>query len=214
MVEQTGNLTEKKLRPDILVCGESSPPFVIECSYQAQDADKDAMQRLGKYVQVSGLPIKTAFALHVPEAFRKGSIDTFRDLLNTGEEIRYAVHQRSRLNVNSRWPSSGFIEGSAQDFAALLPAAALHKEDIATVATEVAGLLRYAAELLHQHLPEHIQSELVQHVFQRSPLAGLRTIMVLWLDAALTESMLYRLNKTDEPPEGIINSADRTPWTR
>ena len=205
-VERTDALmTARNLRPDILVHDAWSPPFVIECSFQQRDAEKDAASRLGLVAKRSGLPIKTAFAIYAPAVFRSMSLNGMKEALGAGTEIRYAVYQRSRINQDSRWPSRGFISGTVHDLAALLPAAALHKEDIEAVAKRVAALLENAANELAGDLPEHVQQDFIRQVYQRSPLAGLRTIMVLWLDAALTRSLLY---KHEVPGTGLARDPD------
>ena len=196
-VERTGVIAGRPhLRPDLLIHDFWSPPLVIECSFQERDAERDAKGRLGLVAQDGGWAIKTALAVHVPEVFRSMSQDAMEQVLGAGEIIRYAVYQlpaeASLVSRARRWPRRGFISGTVYDLAALVPAAALRKEDIAQVAEEVASLLESAANHLVRDLPAHIQEHFVHQVYQRSPLTGLRTIMVLWLDAALTQSFLHK----------------------
>ena len=68
-VEKTQTLagkTNRAKRPDILILEKQSPPVVIECSYDASDADKDAISRLGESTNQGNLQIKTALSIHIP----------------------------------------------------------------------------------------------------------------------------------------------------
>ena len=175
-------------RPDILIRDSWSPPLAIECSFQRSDAQRDAAHRLGLVVS-QGWPIRTALAVHAPSMFRRLSLDAMTEALRAGAEIRYAIYQAAENRAAPRrWPADGFIAGDVYALAALVPAAAVHKEDIQAVAKVVAGRLVSAAALLAERLPAHLQEALVRQVHQRAPLTGLRTLMVLWLDALLMQS--------------------------
>lgn len=187
----------KRKRPDILIVDPRSPPLAIECSYGAADANKDAKERLGLPVTGHG-EIKTAISLHIPESFRRLSSASARDALNNGTPIRYAIHQRVDDGVR-RWPEAGFIEGSVQDLAALLATTSLPKEDIERTAREVAALIDEAAGNLGA-LPERAKQEISSLINRGSVLKGLKTAMVLWLDALLTQQRLQGQNVPGVPP--------------
>ena len=192
LVKRTDVLSARALRPDLLIQDAWSPPLVIETSFQGPDADPDAEARLEKVVQRSGESIDTAFAVHIPEVFRPLSPSQMEAKLIAGAPLGYAVHRYSSEQGHSRWPTSGYLSGTVRHLATLLPAAAVHKEKVAEVAGAVATLLKQAADVLHQDLPSHLRDEFVRDVWQRSPLTGLRVIMVLWLDATLARSFLHQ----------------------
>lgn len=211
LIEQTGTLSGRGnagKRPDILVLDHHTPPVVVECSFDGADADSDAIARLGARVRIGRLQIRTAVSVHIPELFRTHELRSTIDALTNGAHIRYALHQLvADLNSEQaasdsfrRWPVAGFLEGSVNDLALLLSAAALPKEDIEQVADEVAMLVDEAADGLEAALPEGTQQVIAERVHQRSFLKGLRTTMVLWMNALLTQQRLHEQAVVDAPP--------------
>ncbi len=90
-----------------------------------------------------------------------------------------------------RWPETGFLDGGVPDLAALLSAAAMPKEEIERVAAAVAESVDGAADGLDQALPDETKRNIAGRIHQRSFLKGLRTTMVLWLNALLTQQRLH-----------------------
>ncbi len=201
LVEQTGVLSGRGntgRRPDILVLDHHTPPVVVECSFDEADADRDAAARLGARVRIGRLQIRTAVSVHIPEPFRARELRSAIEALKNGARIRYALHQLVSDPGSGpapgsfrRWPATGFLEGAVYDLAALLSAAALPKEDIERVADEIARLVNEAADGLEAALPETTKRAIAERVHQRSFLKGLRTTMVLWLNALLTQQRLH-----------------------
>ena len=196
-IEETRVISgHKGLRPDVLLLDRLSPPVVIECSFSARDAERDAQARLGFIVSDGHQMIRTAIALHIPEAFADMSLADIESTLADGEHVYYAAYQAVQKPFEPietrRFPRKGFVAGSVYDLAALLPAAALHKEEIERVADEVARLLSEAARGLERNLPEHMHRDIMSGAHQLSPLAAFRTMMVMWLNALLLQSFLGR----------------------
>ena len=201
LVEQVGILKTRDARPvraDILLHDEQLPPVVIECSYIPSDAEKDAKARLGCTYSIHN--IRTAVALHVPAEFKRMyRSKECTDQLLDGRPIFSSIFQLlKRPDPTSlpdlferRWPDTGFVKGSVHDLSALISGTALPKEDIERVATRVADLVRAAAAYLTILTSDQLSS-LAAHVHQRSPLKALRTIMVLWLNALLTQQRLHQ----------------------
>jgi len=196
-VEETQVLAgpgSKAKQPDILICDPLSPPIVIETSFSGSDADKDAQARLGERAVCASEPIHTAISVAIDSQFRKLKRDEIVNALVGGASLSYAVFQQTsdsaETSRNRRWPTSGFISGTVYDLSRLLPAASLPKETIEAVADEVASRINDAADLLEAALTDDQQSEVAVRVQQRTPLKGLRTTMVLWLNAMLTQQRL------------------------
>jgi len=204
-VEETRTLAgrgARGMRPDILVVEKGAPPVVVECSFDGADADADAIARLGRRTAQGGLEIKTAVAARIPPANRLRSQAEIRRALAGGELIHYALHQKIADGdaARRRWPLKGFLAGRVHDLAALLPAAALPREDVEEVAREVAELVDQAAGRLEWALSEAQQLEIAERVHQRTPLKGLRTTMVLWLNALATQQRLSIQGVESVPP--------------
>lgn len=195
---------ESGKRPDILIIEKASPPVVIECSFDGADADMDARARLGRRTAQGLLEIKTAVAVRVPPENRLRSQMEIERALSEGDLIHYALHQKiadgEGKAAKRRWPSRGFLAGSVHDVAALLPAAALPKEEVEEVARQVADLVDQAADRLELALSESQQREIARQVHQRTPLKGLRTTMVLWLNALATQQRLSVQGVESGPP--------------
>ena len=194
-VEQTRTIAGwQGKHPDILILDDSAPPIVIECSYDPADAHRDAVSRLGLRTEFAGLPIRTACAVHIPGSFRRlATVSEVTETLIRGGTIGYALHQEVGLEPDRQlhqWPSRGFLRGEVHDLTALLPAAAQPKESVEAAADEVAQLVDQAAQRLDRGIPMHQQDEIAEIVLQRTPLKRLRTAMVLWLDALLTQQRL------------------------
>ena len=189
----------RNLRPDLLILDNEVPPVAIECSYDAKDADQDAVARLNLQPKQSLTKIKTSIALHIPTDYRSRDVGESEKQLALGDEITYAVHQLINAPANGsspstydlrRWPASGFIRGSVMDLGTLVLGAALPKEQLELVAKDVASIVTNAAESLHREMSEKARAELSHVVLQRSPLTALKTSMVLWLNALLTQQRL------------------------
>ena len=211
LVEKTGMLSGRGnagKRPDILVLDRYAPPVAVECSFDGADADRDAAARLGARLKLGRLQIRTAAAVHVPDLYRTHALDAAAAALKSGARIRYALHQsvadsgseRAAARTIRRWPARGFLEGAVRDLAALLSAAALPKEETERVAGEVAMLVDEAADGLEATLPESTKRAIAGRIHQRSFLRGLRTTMVLWLNALLTQQRLHGQEAIDIPP--------------
>lgn len=163
---------------DIQIADPRLRPVAIELAYGG-DGDKDAKARLGE-------DIDTAIAVAIPPEFKSMSEGTARASLVEGvPRLRYAVVQESY-----RFPARGYIEGTANDLAAIIPVAAVTRERLVKVANEVVDRIDRARAHLEPVIPPDLAKTLVANVYQRSTLTGLRTMLVLWLDAMLVQTHL------------------------
>ncbi len=207
--ENSGALVGSAKRPDILVTGGRMPPVIIECSYDQADADKDAIAKLGAVVKESLREVKTCVAVHVPAKYRE--MEAVREHFTQDECIYYAVHQQGK--EKRRWPARGYVPGSVRDMATLVSAAATPKEEIQRVATKVANLVDNSAHLLKE-LPDDIRQQIKDRIARGSEMKGLKTAMVLWLNALLTHQRLSQVSKhvdanpLDFTAEGPVSHAE------
>jgi len=112
-VEESGNVSGKNKRPDIIIQTGQYPPLIIEASYDAQDANRDAKSRLGLNLRRSHHAVHSCIALHIPKSFQDVHDSQISDILLSGAELRYAFY-RSGETVD-RWPRSGFLIGDIYD---------------------------------------------------------------------------------------------------
>ena len=185
-VEETRLLSESKgLRVDILIAGQDAPPVVIETSFVAGDADKDAVARLGRHYAKNGDEIKTAISVELEVGHRQIKRLGGRHLL------KYAVHQKTSDEDIRRFPPEGFMVGTYADIARLAASTSVPKEDVERAATDVASLVKEAANILDGAVRDEHLRDMSRILYQRSALSGLQTTCVLWLNALLVHKALY-----------------------
>ena len=198
--ENTGVFAGEKSgkRPDMLIIDDCLPPIVIECSYQKNDANDDAIRKLCAVTKAGRRVVHTCIAVHVPSKFKDR--EAMREDFLGGEEFGFAVYQQAdEKSEYRRWPEtkSGFIKGDVRDFATLISAVSLPKEDIEEVADEVAALVNDSAHLLSA-LPDAIKEKIDGRINRGSVLTSLKTTMVLWLNALLTQQRLHKQDVRDK----------------
>lgn len=187
-----------EMRPDILIVDHRLPPVVIECSFGKADANKDAKEELCAVTKDGRRVVHTCIAVHVPLDFKKR--EAMREDFLGGAEFGFAVYQKKdEASEERRWPEKGFIQGDVRDFATLISAVSLPKEDIEEVADDVAAIVDESAHLLDA-LPEAIKEKIDKRIKRGSVLTSLKTTMVLWLNALLTQQRLHEQEVDGIPP--------------
>lgn len=181
MIEKTRTLREAPGKhPDILVAHHSMPPVAIETSVKKGDADMDARARLGLHHEKYGREIQTAIAVELPES------DLDKSRLDPTHTLQYALHQPGH-----RFPESGFMHGDVHDLARFISTTAVPKEKIEEVATRVAHNVTAAANVLEPAIRRRDLLQISRSLYQRSALTGLRTTMILWLNAYVVQRQLH-----------------------
>ena len=211
LAERPGTLSSG--RADILIDDPQMPAAAIEASFNSADADRDARDKLGRNTVQGGRPLLAVLAVHIPEEYREFSADSVYAKLKDGsQKIGYALHQSGFGDAdNRRWPASGFIQGTVHDASRLIAAAAMPNEVIEAHSAEVAELVKQAAETLNSSLHENAQRTIAEQVGQNSPLEGLRTTMVLWLNALLIQQRLQVQGVNGIPPVPTVSGVSPNP---
>ena len=211
LAERTGTLSSG--RADILIDDPQMPAAAIETSFNPANADKDAQDRLGQKTTRGGRPLLAVLAVHIPEEYREFSADfVYAKLKDGSRQIAYALHQSGLSDgTKRRWPAKGFIQGTVHDASRLIAAAAMPNEVVEARAAEVAQLVKQAAESLQSTLHELAQRKIAGQVGQNSPLEGLRTTMVLWLNALLTQQRLQVQGVNGIPPVRTVSGVSPNP---
>ena len=105
------------LRPDILIEDPGRAPVVIEAEYlPGATVEAEAKSRLGLEVESSGRCIEAAVALRYPAEI--GNADDLSGALKQAR-LSYCVFTAEKEGV-SRFPASGWLDGSAEDLADLV----------------------------------------------------------------------------------------------
>ena len=98
---------------DVLIVAPGRSPVVVEAEYEpAAEVEKDASERLGLRVQGQPRTIEAAIAVRYPQAV-EDAYDV-RQALSEARLSYYVLHQDG-----TRFPESGWLEGSATDMADL-----------------------------------------------------------------------------------------------
>ena len=164
-------------RVDIVVDIASMPMVAVECAFGGDDG-KDAHSRISG----DDARFETAIAINVPHGFQNMSPQEAKDALRNGSEIGYAV-----LQNKYRFPRDGYVDGSVRELAAFMHVASVSKDKVSDVADKIEGRINGAAASLASRLPKRNVNSIMHRMSQRSPLTGMRTIAVLWLDALLAQ---------------------------
>ena len=211
LAERPGTLSSG--RADVLIDDPQMPAAAIEASYNPADADRDAQARLGQNTTRGGRPLLAVLALHIPEEYKGLSADSvYVKLKDRSQQIGYALHQSGLGDAdNRRWPAEGFIQGTVHDASRLIATAAMPNEVIDARSEEVAQLIKQAAETLKSTLNENAQRTIAGQVGQNSPLEGLRTTMVLWLNALLIQQRLQVQGVNGIPPVRTVSGVAPNP---
>ena len=98
---------------DVLIAAPGRSPIVVEAEYEpAAEVDKDASERLGLRVEGQPRTVEAAIAVRYPKVV-EDAYDV-RQALSEARLSYYVLHQDG-----SRFPESGWLEGSATDLADL-----------------------------------------------------------------------------------------------
>ena len=205
-VERRATIQGSAERPDIRIDDRRAPRVAIECAFGG-DNDRDALARLGPDGEFD-----TAIAVNIPRSFEAMTEQEATKALKGGATVGYAV-----LQHGFRFPTSGFIEGTPQDLAAIIPFASVTKERVEAVADEVAKRIDSAADALADGMASNDWEQIAQTVYQRSVLTGFRTVMILWFDAMLVQSHLRASGQPFDElplPQELIPSELAATWQR
>ena len=135
------------LQLDNLITAADRAPVVVEAEYEAVGtAEGDAAARLGLRVVNEIHPIEAAIALRYPDTVRFA--DNLRDALNVAR-LSYAVLYQD----GSRFPESGWLEGSVADLADLIRLVSVPQDAVDRAANAMEQGIERAATILN-HMAE------------------------------------------------------------
>lgn len=141
-------------RPDILVVEPLVSPVVIETEVlPAGSVEQDAQARLGQKLRMTGQPILSAVAVRLPMRLREFHGADLTSELTNAVDIDMALYTGRTPADCSRWPTSGWLQGSVVDLSFLVQSATVPPAVIDAAAdllvdgvNEAAGFLDDIAE--------------------------------------------------------------------
>ena len=134
------------LRPDIIVTAPGRSPVVVEAEYiPARTVEPEARDRLGLEVAANGRIIEAAIALRYPDAI--GDAHDLRAALSSAR-LGYCVFTED--GAESRFPDSGWLEGSVEDLADMVRLVSVPQRAVDRATTTLQEGIDGAARLLDE----------------------------------------------------------------
>ena len=134
--------------PDILITSEGRSPVVIEAEFMpARTVEDDANKHLGATTTIGGRIIEAVIALRYPELLRQ-SDDLHTDL--KGEQLSYCVFTEEVKDSVSRFPESGWLDGTVEDVADMVRLVSVPQRAVNEAADTLERGIERAAKYLDQ----------------------------------------------------------------
>jgi hypothetical protein len=106
--ENTGTLTGRNKRPDIIVAEPSVSPVIIETEVlPAITVEAEAKDRLGETLRENGRMILSSVAVRSPAHFRNLAGGSLATEISVTEELEFALYTGDSPTNNTRWPKIG-----------------------------------------------------------------------------------------------------------
>ena len=152
--ERTGHVLQGSGRPDVLIEEASGWPVVIEAELSNHaGANKDAVERLGRVVQRTGLSIETAIALVYPVELHTLDGAELRNAILATESFEYALFTHMINRPPERLPASGWLKGNVRDLAVLVQRATAPPRRVDALARRLQDGIQWATEGFTQWNP-------------------------------------------------------------
>ena len=141
--ENTQTFTDHPGRhADVLIAAPGRSPVVVEAEYApAAEVEEDASKRLGLHVQGQPRTVEAAIAVRYPQVVEEAY--DLRQVLAESRLSYYVLHQDG-----SRFPESGWLEGSATDLADLARLVSIPQKAVEQAADTLEQGIGQAANLL------------------------------------------------------------------
>ena len=134
------------LRPDILIEAPGRSPVVIEAEYMpAANVETEAKDRLGLEAEANGRFIEAAIALRYPHEI--GEAHNLSDALS---EARFSYCVFTENGGVSRFPESGWLDGSVEDLADMVRLVSVPQHAVDRATTTLQEGIDGAAKLLDE----------------------------------------------------------------
>lgn len=154
--ENTGMLKGGTKRPDILLTEENVSPVVIENEViPAVTVEAEALSRLGSQLKTNGRTILSAIALRSPSRLRTKMEKALKTDLQIATDLEMALYTGTSPTAFSRWPKSGWLEGSIADLSILAQSASVPPEVIEAAADQLVSGVSEAASLIEEMAKTH-----------------------------------------------------------
>lgn len=178
--ERTGILQGSSgLQVDILIHTPALQPVAVETEFApAATVENDATSRLGWKLQSTGETIESAISVVLPEELKTGSLAAIET-----SRLRYATHHLHADGHHSRWPDSGYIDGTADDLADAIEIQSLSRRKVEEGVRMLEATVRSCAGLLAQQSTAYVQRRLAEKLKQSRGEQTLRMVAAILTSA-------------------------------
>ena len=154
-------------------------PVAVETEFApALTVENEAIQRLGRRLESTGDTIESAISVVLPEELKTGSLDAIETC-----GLRYATHHLHEDAHHSRWPESGYIDGTPDDLADAIEALSLSQRKLEQGVQMLETTVKACAGLLAQQSTEHVHRRLAEKLKQSPGEQTLRMVAAILTSA-------------------------------
>ena len=154
--ENTNVLKSAGLKPDVIVLEPNVSPVVIETEViPAPTVEDDALARLGKQVVTTGRPLLSVLAVRMPHRLRGRFGSALQKEIANAQDFDMAIFTGSSPDQATRWPSKGWLRGTALDISLLVQSASIPPEVVEEAANLLINGVIEAAGVLEQIGKQH-----------------------------------------------------------
>ena len=133
---------------DVLITCPGRSPVVVEAEYEpASEVDKDARERLGLHVGGEPRTVEAAIALRYPQSVEEAY--EVREAVAEARLFYYVLHQDDS-DAPTRFPESGWLEGSVSDLADLVRLVSVPQREVEVAADMLQAGIDATADILDQ----------------------------------------------------------------
>ncbi len=195
-------------RADIAIEDPRFPGVAVQASFDPAAADRAARSKLSRRTTTSNRNVLAALAVHIPSACRRLSVAELGARFREGSQhVAYALHRLdSSQQKHWRWPRHGLIQGTVHDASCLIASARFLHHDEEPRLRRAASVVEEVASMLSAALDEQARREVSDCAGLRSLLGGLRTTVLLWLNASFTQQQLQLQGMGGSPPARSVPS--------
>jgi len=154
---------EKASQPDFVIAPSGAAPVIIECKIDKPgDVEEKARSRIGKSLDVDGTLIETALCVVYPESLSELPVQALEAALLSTRELRWAIWTGTGRDPEVRFPSQGWITGSASDIAGVIESMGVSSSAVAEATDILAYAVNDTASLMVQTSTQRIAAALHQ----------------------------------------------------
>ena len=181
------------LQIDILVHTPARQPVAVETEFApAATVENEAIQRLGRRLESTGETIESAISIVLPEELTTGSLDAIETC-----RLRYATYHLHADGHHSRWPESGYLEGTADELADAIEALSLSQRRLEQGVRMLEATVKACAGLLSQQSTAHVQFRLAERLKQSPDEKALDQTLRM-VAAILTSAFVFHASIEDQ----------------